>query len=104
VFDVGQVENFRLRLGGRSHDEQHLGEATCLALAQQTGAGILLDDRDAKRMAEISGVATGTTISILRAAVRDGQLSAEQAKNLVNELIERYGRRLPRLSTKHFQT
>lgn len=103
VFDVRQVESFRLRLGGRPSDERHLGEATCIVLAQQLGAGILLDDRDAKRMAEVSGIGTGTTISILMAAVGDSQLSAQEARDLVEELIERYNRRLPRLSTEHFQ-
>jgi predicted nucleic acid-binding protein len=104
VFDVVQVENTRLRLGGRPHDERHLGEATCIVLAQQTGAGVLLDDRDAKRMAETTGIPTGTTISILEGAVRDGQLSAEQAKELTHELIDRYARRLPRLPTEHFRS
>ena len=103
VFDVAQVENFRLRLGGRPRDKRHLGEATCIVLASQTGAGILLDDRDAKRMAEVSGIRTGTTISILRAAVGNSQLSAEEAMRLVDELIDQYGRRLPRLSTEYFR-
>jgi predicted nucleic acid-binding protein len=102
VFDVARVEKFRLRLGGRPHDKRHLGEATCIVLAQQTSAGILLDDRDAKRMAEVSGIRTGTSISVLRAAVRDSQLSAEEAMRLVDELIEQYGRRLPRLPSGYF--
>jgi predicted nucleic acid-binding protein len=104
VFDVARVEQFRLRLGGRSGDKRHLGEATCIVLAQQIGAGILLDDRDAKRVAEGSGIGTGTTISVLKAAITDRQISAPQAKHLVDDLIDRDGRRLPRLSIEQFRS
>ncbi|HWO16278.1 MAG TPA: hypothetical protein VNM89_06150 [Solirubrobacterales bacterium] len=104
VYDVERVEQFRMRFGGRPGDNRHLGEATCIVLAQQTDAGILLDDRDAKRVAEASGIATGTTISVLKGAVADGQISAQDAKDLVDELIDRYGRRLPRLSKEQFSS
>jgi len=100
VFDVVQVEAIRLRLGGRPRDERHLGEATCILLAEQIGAGILLDDRDAKRMAQAAGIRTGTTISILKAAIVDGHIAAEDAMSLIEDLVDRYGRRLPRLSAE----
>lgn len=104
VTSVQRVENVRRRLGGRAPDQRHLGEATCIVLAEQIGAGVLLDDRDAKRIAEASGIRTGTTVSILKAAVANGQISAEQAKDLIDELIERYGRRLPRLPVDQFRS
>lgn len=103
VFKVERVEQFRLRLGGRAGDDRHLGEATCIVLAQQTGAGILFDDRDGMRMAKALGIRAGTTISVLKAAVADGQISPAQAKDMVDELIDRYGRRLPRLPASRFR-
>jgi predicted nucleic acid-binding protein len=102
VFDVARVEDLRLRLGGHAGDGRHLGEATCIALAEQTGAGILLDDRDAKRLAEALKIPTGTTLSVLTVAVGEGRISAEQASELVADLIDRHGRRLPRLAAEQF--
>jgi predicted nucleic acid-binding protein len=104
VFDHPRVESFRLRLGGRQGDERHLGEATCIALAEQIGAGILLDDRDAKRLAESLKIPTGTTISVLVVAVREGRVSADEASELLTDLIDRHGRRLPRLSAEQFSS
>lgn len=102
VFDVTRVEELRLRLGGRAENRQHLGEATCIALAEQRGAGVLLDDRDAKRLAETCSLPTRTTISVLKMSVRKGKLSDREASELVANLIDRYGRRLPRLSAEYF--
>jgi predicted nucleic acid-binding protein len=102
VFDVTRVEELRLRLGGHAGDGRHLGEATCIALAEQTGAGILLDDRDAKHLAEALRIPTGTTLSVLAAAVGGGRISAERASELVADLIDRHGRRLPRLTAEQF--
>jgi predicted nucleic acid-binding protein len=104
VFDVLRVEDLRLRLGGRSGDRRHLGEATCIALAEQTGAGILLDDRDAKRLAEALDMPTGTTLSVLKVAISEGLISSQQASDLVTDLIDRHGRRLPRLPAKRFSS
>ena len=102
VFDTARVENLRQRLGGRTNDERHHGEATCIALAEQTGAGILVDDRDAKHLAEVSEIPTGTTLSVLTVAVREGRVSANEASELVADLIDRHGRRLPRLAAEQF--
>jgi len=104
VFNVARVENLRLRLGGHSSDGRHLGEATCIALAERTGAGILLDDRDAKRLAEALKIPTGTTLSVLAVAIQEGQVSAHQASELVADLIDRHGRRLPRITAEQFST
>lgn len=97
-FDVVAVENLRLRLGGRPADQRHLGEATSLVLAGRMGAALAVDDRDAKRAAENAGVSTVTTISILKAAIRDGQIAANEAAAMLHDLVDRHNRRLPRLS------
>ncbi|HEX5929633.1 MAG TPA: hypothetical protein VFY48_09590 [Solirubrobacterales bacterium] len=102
VFNVARVEDLRLRLGGRPGDSRHLGEATCIALAEGGNFGILLDDRDAKQLAEGLGISTGTTLSILRLAVGEEKISDRDASALVAELIDRNGRRLPRLKPDHF--
>jgi predicted nucleic acid-binding protein len=104
VFDTARVENLRLRLGGRAGDERHLGEATCIALAERTGAGVLVDDRDAKHLAEASEIPTGTTVSVLNVAVREGQVSASEASELLTDLIDRHDRRLPRLSAEQLSS
>jgi predicted nucleic acid-binding protein len=100
VFDTPRVENLRQRLGGHSSDDRHHGEATCLALAEQVGAGILSDDRDAKHLAEALEIPTGTTLSVLAVAVRESQISADEASELVADLIDRHERRLPRLTAE----
>lgn len=102
VFDIGRVENLRLRLGGHATDQRHRGEASCIVLAERIGAGVLLDDRDAKRLAEALRIPTGTTVSVLTVAVREGQVSADEASELLTDLIDRHGRRLPRISAEQF--
>lgn len=102
VFYLAEVEELRLRLGGRPSDLRHLGEATCIALAERIGAGILADDRDAKRLAESLGMATATSLSVLKWAVSRKHLSAQDASDLVAALIERHSRRLPRLPPDWF--
>lgn len=104
VFEVERVEDLRLRLGGSSRDDKHLGEATSIVLAQQMNAGILVDDRDAKRLAETAGVRTGTTVSVLKRAVQSEQVTAVQAASMLNELKSRYGRRLPQLAADAFES
>jgi predicted nucleic acid-binding protein len=103
VFQVERVEDLRLRLGGGPRDDKHLGEATSIVLAQRSDAGILVDDRDAKRLAETLGVRTGTTVSVLKKAVRREQMTAAQAASMLDELTSRYGRRLPQLPEDAFQ-
>jgi predicted nucleic acid-binding protein len=102
VFDTARVENLRQRLGGRASDARHHGEATCIVLAEQTGGGILLDNRDGKRLAEALEIPTGTTLSVLTVAVREGQVTGEEASGLLADLIDRHGRRLPRLTAEQF--
>jgi predicted nucleic acid-binding protein len=102
IYEVERVEDLRLRLGGHPQNQRHLGEATSIVLAQRLDAGILVDDRDAKRLAEASGLRTGTTVSVLHAAVEVGHMDAEQASATLFNLIDRYGRRLPRLSPESF--
>lgn len=102
VFEVERVENLRLRLGGHPQNTKHLGEATSIVLAQQLGAGVLVDDRDAKRLADSLGLRTGTTVSVLKKVVDNGHLSADRAVAMLDELVDRYGRRLPRLGLQGF--
>lgn len=104
VFEVERVEDLRLRLGGHPRDQKHLGEATSIVLAQRIDAGILVDDRDAKRLAEAMGIRTGTTVSVLRKDVRDGHMTAIQAAAMLEELSDRYGRRLPRVTPSAFES
>lgn len=104
VFDVARVEDLRLRLGGRAGGARHLGEASCIALAEKTGAGVLVDDRDAKHLAEALEIPTGTTLSILGTAVKGGKISDQHASELVADLIDRNGRRLPRLPADYFSS
>lgn len=100
VFNTARVENLRQRLGGGPSDDRHHGEATCLALAEQAGAGVLSDDRDAKHLAEALEIPTGTTLSVLAVAIRESQVSADEASELIADLIDRHGRRLPRVTAE----
>jgi predicted nucleic acid-binding protein len=93
-----------LRLGGHRRDQKHLGEATSIVLAQRIDAGILVDDRDAKRLAEAMGIRTGTTVSVLRKVVGDGHVNATEAAAMLEALSDRYGRRLPRMTPSAFES
>ena len=102
VFNLVRVEELRLRLGGRPNDLRHLGEATCIALAERLDAGVLLDDRDGKRLAESCGLATATTPVVLKRGVSQGLLSEQDASDLLADLIDHYSRRLPPLAPSWF--
>ena len=104
-FDVVLVERIRRALGGKAdHPYRHLGEAATLAAAINDGYIVAIDDYDATRYARRQGVDTINTIAILRALTRDGLLTAAAAVDLLTEMIDRHGRRLPSLSEADFTT
>lgn len=97
--DIAQVERVRRAVfGGRSERPlQHLGEAqTChLLLTDESfrGAWWVSDDRQALRYARGRGITTMETMDLLRHAVADYDVTAEQAHRLL-EQMEQAGRHL----------
>lgn len=99
---VDDIQTVRLRLGGKSRDKRHLGEAATIVLAARNGWVAATDDRDATRLAKAEGVPTIGTIPILQATVRDSLITASEAKAILDELIDVHGRRLPPLGLDAF--
>jgi predicted nucleic acid-binding protein len=97
---VDEIEKVRLRLGGRSRDRRHLGDAATTVIAKRQGWIVATDDRDAMLLARAEGAQAIGTIAILRACVRDGYLRSETAKELLDEMIDVHGRRLPEVSVE----
>lgn len=86
--DLLEIEHLRRALGGTAEQPlRHLGEAATLVLARREGATAVLDDHDARRLAVALGVTLIGTLGILRASVRDGTLSHEEAWRIVHEMI-----------------
>jgi predicted nucleic acid-binding protein len=94
---VVEIERLRLALGGKARDRRHLGEAATIVVAGASGYVVACDDRDAIRIAHARGLATTTTVAILRDCVHSGLLTAAGAHDLLYTMIDDHGRRLPRI-------
>ncbi len=86
--DLLEIERLRRALGGTGEEPlRHLGEAATLVLARREAATAVLDDRDARRLANALGIPLVGTLGILRACVRDGTLSRDEAWTIVRAMI-----------------
>lgn len=99
-FDVDEIERTRLALGGTGRDRRHLGEAASIVVARRNGLVLAIDDRDATRLARARGVRAIGTIAILRAVLRTGGIDLDDALDLVSEMREVHGRRLPQVTAE----
>jgi predicted nucleic acid-binding protein len=93
--DLLEIERLRRALGGRGEQPpRHLGEAATLVLARREAATAVLDDRDARRLADALGIPFTGTLGILRASVGDGVLSRDEAWAIIQAMTAA-GDRLP---------
>ncbi len=93
--DLQEIERIRWALGGRSsRPRQHLGEASTIVLARRTSAVAVLDDRDARRLAEALKIGFTGTLGIIRAITRDGLLDADEAWAIA-QTMRAHGFRMP---------
>lgn len=102
-FAVDRIERIRQRLGGGSEDDRHRGEAATIVFAMDNDWIMATDDADATRLARAEGLRTVTTPRILQACAKGGQLSADEAVALLEEMIDVHGRRLPRPAVDLFR-
>ena len=101
-FAVDRIERTRQHLGGGPSDDRHRGEAATITVAKDNAWIVVTDDADATRVARAEGLQAISTPLILQACVRDGMLTAEEAKELLDVMIDDQGRRLPRLAVDDF--
>ncbi len=101
-FAVDRIERMRQRLGGGAGDDRHRGEAATIVAAMDNDWIVATDDRDATRLAGAEGLRTIGTPRILQASVEDRQLSADEAVAILEAMIDRHERRLPRLPRGFF--
>jgi predicted nucleic acid-binding protein len=94
---VVEIERLRLALGGKGRDRRHLGEAATIIVAGANGYVVACDDRDAIRVAQARGLATTSTVAILRDCVHSSLMTAAAAHDLLHTMIDDHGRRLPRV-------
>lgn len=79
-------EKFLFRLFGESLGK---GESSCLSIAISRDLKVLTDDKDARKLAQRSGVPVSGTIGVLVETVREGLLSIEEGNAMLSEMIER---------------
>ena len=64
------------------------GEASCIALADQRGGGVVTDDRTARRRCAGHGIPVTGTIGILQALCADRTVSVEEADALLARMVD----------------
>jgi predicted nucleic acid-binding protein len=100
--ELRKIEETRWALGGTPDTpERHRGEAATIVHAARTGRMAILDDADARRLAQSRKVAITGTAGILKACVHDGWISADEANALVEEMRQ-IGFRLPPWATREY--
>ena len=88
VFEVRDVDESELvrRLEGNPNISD--ADASVIALAAENDGIAILDERYGRTTAETEGVETRGTVWIVLLLVRDGELSAEEAREIVDEMVE----------------
>jgi len=88
VFEVRDVDESELvrRLEGNPNLSD--ADASVIALAAENDGIAILDERYGRTTAETEGVETRGTVWIVLSLVRDGELSAEEAREIVDEMVE----------------
>lgn len=92
--DIKAVELLRERVfgGGPHKATQHLGEAqTCHIIVHWTqfaSSVWISEDKDSIRYAEARGIPAWNTLDIMRAIVADGDLTAQQAYDLMLDMAD----------------
>ena len=88
VFEVRDVDESELvrRLEGNPNLSD--ADASVIALVVENDGIAILDERYGRTTAETEGVETRGTVWIVLLLVRDGELSAEEAREIVDEMVE----------------
>lgn len=92
--DIRQIEHIRRNVFGGSIDQRtkHLGEATTCHLlmtrAEFAGAWWVSDDADALRYARHQGITTMETLDLVRHAVADYDLTADEGFRLLSGMAD----------------
>ncbi len=64
------------------------GEASCLAIALHRDAGILTDDLDARRFAQMGNIPVSGSLGVLVKCIENGKLSLTQGNELLAGMIK----------------
>jgi hypothetical protein len=92
--DIRNINQIRRAVFGGADDEplKHLGEAqTCYVIknwAEFAGSWWISDDGDAVRYARLRGITTHETIDLMSIAVADGDISARDAFDLMQQMAD----------------
>lgn len=76
---------FKSLLGGSGR--KNLGEAQCIALAEELGGAVYLDDGDGRDVAEAENVMAMTTTEFLEACVRSQRIKKQEAASFIDSLL-----------------
>jgi len=86
---VAMAEDEEVQIFRSLPRQLHHGEASCLAIAEYCGWAFLSDDKFAREIARVQGIAVSGTLGVLVRAVKSGLLSAAQGDDLLQQMIRR---------------
>jgi len=85
IFEIVRAAGFKVELGGKP--QRHLGECATLAVAGARTATAVLDDYDARTIAEREGIAVAGSLSLVARGVSTNVLDLAAASRLVDDLL-----------------
>lgn len=88
LLSVREVERTELYEELASTDGLSEADASVIAHASATGAVAIMDEQDGRSIAEAEGVETRGTAFVVLSRVREGALSAEEGKAVIDEMVD----------------
>jgi predicted nucleic acid-binding protein len=64
------------------------GEASCIAFAKEQNATVVTDDRTVRKQCPFMTIPFSGTVGILKAALLDGQITLNQADDILSKMIK----------------
>ena len=88
IFKICNMSQKERRIYTDLNGQLGKGEASCIAVVKEQGLLVVTDDRAARRQCSQIGISITGTIGIIKASLRDGQITVDQANNILQKMTD----------------